>query len=136
MANMSRLSSNLIVYWSGWDVDWKLSVAVLLGFIILIAHETFYGKQTPKLDFRAGFWVMPWLSGLALISWLGTYPDPSKGAGNIGVLDITTAIPTIAVFSALIMWLAYSMRLRHDRILEYVNDSWGDEPIAPTTPSP
>ena len=28
-------SSNLIVYWAGWDIDWKLFVAVALGFVVL-----------------------------------------------------------------------------------------------------
>ncbi len=134
---LAFLSSNLIVYWSGWDVDWKLSIAVLLGFSILIAHEAFYSKLTPKLDFRAGFWVVPWLGGLALISFLGSYPDPSRGEGNLGVLDLVTAAPVIAVFSALIMWLAYSMRLPKERIEEYVHERWDNGGnVPPAVPSP
>ncbi len=134
---LAFLSSNLIVYWSGWDVDWKLAIAVLLGFIILIAHEAFYSKHTPRLDFKAGFWVIPWLGGLTLISFLGTYPEVDKGAGNIGVLSITTAIPVIAVFSALIMWLAYAMRLRGKDVDAYVDEQWeAAEDVPPATPSP
>ena len=133
---LAFLSSNLIVYWSGWDVDWKLAVAVLLGFSILIAHEALYHKQTPRLDLRAGFWVIPWLGGLALISWLGSYPDVSVGKGNLGILDLATAIPTIAVFSALIMWIAYRMRLRRERIEEYLNEDWDKDPMEATLPSP
>lgn len=134
---LAFLSSNLIVYWSGWDVDWKLSVAVLLGFSILITHEAFYSKQTPKLDFRAGFWVIPWLGGLALISFLGSYPNPSQGEGNLGLLDLVTAAPIIAVFSALIMWLAYSMRLPKERIEEYVHERWDNSGnVPPAVPSP
>ena len=29
-------SSNLIVYWAGWDVNWKLFTAVALGFVFLV----------------------------------------------------------------------------------------------------
>ena len=28
-------ASNLIVYWSGWDIVWKLAVAVAIGFVLL-----------------------------------------------------------------------------------------------------
>ncbi|MGB8716303.1 MAG: APC family permease [Rhodanobacteraceae bacterium] len=134
---LAFLSSNLIVYWSGWDVDWKLSIAVLLGFIILITHEAFYSKNTPKLDIRAGFWVVPWLGGLALISFLGSYPDPAAGKGNLGWLNLTTAIPVIAIFSALVMWLAYSMRLPKNRVEEYVHEKWdNDQDVPPAVPSP
>ena len=134
---LAFLSSNLIVYWSGWDVDWKLAIAVLLGFIILIAHEAFYSKHTPRLDFKAGFWVIPWLGGLTLISFLGTYPELDKGAGNLGVLSITTAIPVIAIFSALIMWLAHAMRLRGKDVDAYVDETWEEaEDVPPATPSP
>ena len=130
---LAFLSSNLIVYWSGWETEWKLSLAVVLGLVVLFIHEMLQGKHTPRMDFRAGFWVIPWLTGLALISWLGVYPEPSSGAGNIGVLDMSTAIPVIAIFSALIMWLAYAWRLPAARVKEHLLESWTD---TDTSPSP
>ncbi len=124
---LAFLSSNLIVYWSGWSVNWKLMIAVILGFIVLVIHEAMHREKTPAMDFRAGFWVIPWLAGLALISWLGSYPLPAEGAGNIGLLTTTSAIPVIIVFSALIMWLAHHFRLRGDRVAEHINAAWADE---------
>lgn len=119
---LAFLSSNLIVYWSGWETNWKLSIAVLLGFVVFGIHEAVQGKHTPRMDFRAGFWVLPWLGGLALISWLGSYPEPSAGAGNLGLLGLTPAIGVIAVFSALIMWLAHTFRLPAARVEEHIAD--------------
>jgi amino acid transporter len=59
-------SSNLIIYWSTWPINWKLFVAVLLGFVLLPIYH-WLGNDVPKLDFRAGAsWVLPWLGGLAL----------------------------------------------------------------------
>ncbi len=123
---LAFLSSNLIVYWSGWDINWKLSLAVILGFVVLAVHEAFQGKHTPRMDFRAGFWVLPWLGGLALISWLGSYPGPAKAAGNLGLLGLTPAILVIAVFSALIMWLAHTFRLPAARVEEHLIDPLGE----------
>ncbi|MGA8278992.1 MAG: APC family permease [Rhodanobacteraceae bacterium] len=120
------LSSNLIVYWSGWDVEWKLSLAVVLGLAVFALHELLRGRHTPRMDFRAGFWVIPWLGGLALISWLGAYPAQSVGAGNLGLFELATSIPIVAVFSALVMWLAYAWRLSTARVEEHLREPWVD----------
>ncbi|MGH8110992.1 MAG: APC family permease [Rhodanobacteraceae bacterium] len=127
---LAFLSSNLIVFWSGWDIVWKLMLAVVLGLILLAIQELGWGKQTPRLDFRAGFWILPWLAGLTIISWLGRYPDLSKHGGNLGYLDLVPGIIVIAIFSALIMWLAHSFRLRGPRVIEHLNESWVDETAA------
>ncbi|HET6545922.1 MAG TPA: APC family permease [Rhodanobacteraceae bacterium] len=121
---LAFLSSNLIVFWSGWDITWKLMLAVVLGFVLLLVHERMQGRHTPRMDFRAGFWMLPWLGGLTLISWLGAYPEPSAGAGNLGVFGLASAFFVIALFSALIMWLAYAWRLHTDRVEEHLRESW------------
>ena len=124
---LAFLSSNLIVLWSGWDIVWKLMAAVLLGFLILAIHEAVQRGHTPRLDFRSGFWVLPWLGGLTLIGWLGHYPDPAMHAGNLGLLDLGSEVIVTAVFSALIMWLAHAFRLRGERVNEHVSQSWLDD---------
>ncbi|HEX5962062.1 MAG TPA: APC family permease [Rhodanobacteraceae bacterium] len=121
---LAFLSSNLIVFWSGWDVVWKLMLAVVLGLVLLVIHEGGWGKHTPRLDFRSGFWVLPWLGGLALISWLGRYPELDKHAGNLGLLGMVSGLAVIAIFSALVMWLAHAFRLRGQRVVDHVNESW------------
>lgn len=124
---LAFLSSNLIVFWSGWDVVWKLMLLVLAGFVALAFQEWRWGKQTPRLDLRAGFWVVPWLAGLALISWLGRYPELVKHAGNLGWLDIEAGAAVIAVFSAVIMWLAHHFRLRAPEVRRHIEHAWANE---------
>ncbi len=100
-------SSNLIVYWTGWDTDYKLFIACLLGGIALLGniwHRRRNGLPT-TFHWRAGIWYIPWLAGLAIISWLGDY------AGGLGVIHFGSAFPVTFVFSALIYWLAYTLRL-------------------------
>ena len=124
---LAFLSSNLIVLWSGWDIVWKLMAAMILGFVVLGIHETVQRGHTPRLDFRSGFWVLPWLGGLTLIGWVGHYPDPSRHAGNLSLLDLGSEVLVTAVFSALVMWLAYTFRLRTARVQEHLGESWGDD---------
>ncbi|HEX5436949.1 MAG TPA: APC family permease [Gemmatimonadaceae bacterium] len=118
IAYLAFLSSNLIVYWSGWETDWKLFVAVLIGYVVLAIHESRNHETTPPLQFRSGMWVLPWLGGLAIISWLGSYPDLSQHKGNLGVLGFGWAIVVIAVFSALIMWMSTALRLPTETVEE------------------
>jgi amino acid transporter len=114
-------ASNLIIYWSGWDIVWKLMVAVAIGFVLLPIYHVL-GHDTPKLDLRSGAtWVVPWLIGLLVISWLGNYPEPA--AGNQNVLGFTTAIPVIFVFSLLIYALAMRVPLPTEEIEEHVETS-------------
>ncbi len=120
LAYLAFLSSNLIVYWSGWDTEWKLSVAVLLGFVVLAIHETSGRGDSPPLEWRSGIWVLPWLGGLALISYLGIYPAPAAGAGNLGWLPFGWSILVVALFSAAIMWLAVSCRLPRARVEQHL----------------
>ena len=114
-------ASNLIIYWSGWDIVWKLGIAVAIGFVLLPIYHVL-GQDTPKLDFRSGAtWVVPWLLGLLVISWLGNYPEPA--AGNQNVLGFSTAIPVIFVFSVAVYALAMRFPLTTAEIEAHVEES-------------
>ena len=106
-------SSNLIVYWAGWTTDWKLMVAILLGFVLLAISAATGRAQ--RIDFVAGAsWVLPWLGGLALLSYLGVY------GGGRGVIGFGIAIPIVAVFSLLIFVIALRFRLGPAAVAEHV----------------
>jgi amino acid transporter len=113
--------SNLIVYWSGWLVNWKLFVAVLIGFVLLaVFHAT--GRVTAeKLDFKAGAaWLIPWLGGLALISYLGSFPEKSAGAGNLGLFSFEFSIPLIFVFSVVVYAIALRTALPPEEAEQHI----------------
>jgi amino acid transporter len=131
LAYLGFLASNLIIYWSGWNIIWQLMIAVLIGYIILILHETANRGKTPKLEFRSGAWVVVWLVGLTFISWLGAYPAMGKHAGNQGLISIGWGIPILAIFSALVTWLAVSQRLPVDKVTAHLNEPVGNEPLEP-----
>ncbi|HET8943131.1 MAG TPA: APC family permease, partial [Rudaea sp.] len=136
IAFLGFLSSNLIVYWSGWDIVWKLMIAVLIGYVVLIVHELRNPTTTPKLEIRSGIWVVVWLAGLTFISWLGEYPALSKLQGNIGFLGFGWAIIVIAVFSALIMWLALSLRLPVETVEAHLREPATEPAEAANLPGP
>jgi amino acid transporter len=134
IAYLAFLSSNLIVFWTGWETDWKLFVAVLLGYVVLALHEARNRAITPRLEFRSGSWVIVWLVGLTVISWLGSYPDPSASAGNLGILGFGWAIIVIAVFSGLVMWMATSLRLPPERVEDLLREPVVDAELGEVSP--
>ena len=119
---LALYASNLIVYWSGWDVDWKLFVAILLGFALLgVFHLTGKGDM-PPMDWRSGAsWVVPWLAGQALISYLGDYPDPA--VGNQKLFGFGWGFVVVLVFTAIIYAIAMRTRLSRDRIEAHIADT-------------
>ena len=111
-------SWNLIVYWTGWDTDYKLFLSVLLGFVLLAVMVQFgHGHRTDRWHWRAGSWYLPWLAGLALLSWLGDY------GGGLEALHFDSAIPVTFVFSALIYWMAHSVRLDPAEVERHIDES-------------
>lgn len=122
MAYLGFLAANLIVYWSGWNDIWKLIIAVLVGYIILIIHEASNHKKTPPLEIKHGLWIIVWLIGIAIISYLGVYPLVEEGAGNIGIIGVGLDVIIIAIFNIFIVWLAVKSRLPVEKVKTHLQE--------------
>jgi amino acid transporter len=115
-------ASNMIVYWSGWDVDWKLMVAVLIGFVLLGIFTLLGQVHLPDMAFTSGaVWVLPWLIGITVISYFGSYPDP--GAGNRGDLSFEWSAALMALLSVVVYVLAYRFRLSPEEAARHIADT-------------
>jgi amino acid transporter len=113
-------ASNLIVYWTGWSTNSKLFLAIVLG-LVLLAIQNISPRRRFPLDWKAGSWVWPWLIGLAVISYLGSY---GGGTGAIGFGD--GAIWT-AVLSAVVYVWAIRVRFSRAKIVETIAQEEGAE---------
>ncbi|WP_257927445.1 APC family permease, partial [Amycolatopsis iheyensis] len=116
VAFLALFSTNLIIYWTGWDTNWKLFVVIAFGYLLLAVHETVAKGRTSRLDFRHGWWVLVWFAGLAVISYLGDYPEQSEHAGNLGVLDFDLGAVASLVLTVLVMVLALRNPLPAERV--------------------
>ncbi|MEO6501171.1 MAG: APC family permease [Jatrophihabitantaceae bacterium] len=109
--------SNLIVFWAGWATNWKLFIAVALGFVVLAIFYATSRDSMPAMDWKAGAsWTLPWLGGLCLISYLGDYPDASKHAGNTSTIGFAAGFVVLLALSAFVYRLALKVRLPEDRV--------------------
>lgn len=119
---LAFFAANMIVIWAGWDKNWRLFLAVLLGFVVLgIFKLTDRDGAMSRMDWRAGLWALPWFAGLAVISYLSTFPDPA--AGNTGAIPFGWDFLVVLALSAGVWWLALHDRLPTERVEEYIEET-------------
>jgi amino acid transporter len=111
--------ANLIIYWSGFEVLWKLGVAIILGYILILMHFT-DNPHAPKVNWRRSAWLGVYLLGMGVISWQGVY-----GPQNTGRLHFGWDALVVAVFSLVIYYWAINSALTRPEIEEAVAQQSG-----------
>jgi amino acid transporter len=137
MAPLGFIVANQLVLFSGFGVVWKLFFAILVGVVLLLLGlYTRPQSERPTLDLRNNLWIAPWLIGLMVISFFGSFqssaPDPNTipfttiHGGTGKVLPFGIDMLVLAVFSAVIYYLALFSRLNADKTKEYIETYSGD----------
>ncbi|OGO93116.1 MAG: amino acid permease [Coxiella sp. RIFCSPHIGHO2_12_FULL_44_14] len=71
----------LIVYWTGWQVVSKLGAILFISFLLFIIYRLFSSRpRGVHMDWYASTWMWPYLAGLTIISYLGSF---GGGTGKI-----------------------------------------------------
>ncbi|MCU1616018.1 MAG: amino acid permease [Frankiales bacterium] len=118
LSPLAFIVSGLIILWSGWTTDWKLGVAILLGYLILAVSRVFrLNSHEPVLQWRAAQWLPVYLVGLGVIVYLSPY-GPLKNP----VIPLWWDIAVTAVFSLIIYYWALAVSLRTEQIEEMINE--------------
>jgi amino acid transporter len=116
-------ASNLIVFWAGWDVNWKLFVTIALGFVLFAAFHLFGRGEKQPLDLKAGAtWTLPWLAGLCLLSYLGDFPEQKKSAGNTSTISFGWDFLAVLALTVIVYTIAIKLRLPQDRVEAHIED--------------
>jgi len=112
-------SSNMIVYWTGWETNYKLFLSVVLGLVLLaVTYAVHRGRgDDQRWDWKGGSWYWPWLIGLAFFSWISDY------GGGLGWLHFDSAVPVMLVFSAVVYWYASTCRLSTGEVEQHIIES-------------
>ncbi len=120
LAPAAFVVADLLIYWSGFQVIWKLGVVLVIGYV-LIGISMATDRQRPPLDWKSAVWLPVWLIGMGIISWQGQY----AGGAVLSPLN-TSRIPfwwdmvVVAVFSLAIYYWAMATRLPKDEMLRLV----------------
>ena len=105
--------STLVVYWSGWDTIVRLGLCLGVGAIVLgiVALR----PNRPPLDLAEAAWLIPYLLGIGVISYLGAF-------GGTGAIAFGWDILVIAGFAIAIFAVAVRSRLSPEKADAYLTE--------------
>jgi amino acid transporter len=104
--------ANLLILWSGWTTDYKLGIAILLGYIILAINQVFHlNPVRPEFNVRHAIWLPVYLLGMGVIVWLSDF-GPLKNP----VFPLWWDIVVTVAFSLGIYYWALHTALPTDKI--------------------
>lgn len=105
---------SLICYWTGWETIYKLAIAISIGLFFFVLAYLRGNLKTQSLGLKAAIWVVPYLVGLILISYLGAF-------GGKNIIPFGWDFLVIAIFSFIILRFAIATRasLAADALVNY-----------------
>src|SRR5690349_21685497 len=122
LAPAAFVVADLLIYWSGFEVVWKLGIVLVIGYV-LIGISMAFDKHRPPLDWKSAVWLPVWLIGMGILSWQGQY-----GPGNTANIPFWWDMLIVAGFSVVIFYWAMITRLPREEMLKLVERQAGEEP--------
>jgi len=120
--------ANLLILWSGWTTVYKLGIAILIGYVILVVNHVFRLNPTrPQFELRSAVWLPFYLVGMGLIVYLSDF-GPTANPW----FPLWWDMLAVAVFSLAIYFWAVRVALPTDRIERLIRHgaALSDEPAA------
>jgi amino acid transporter len=117
LAPLAFIAANEIIYWTSWTTVGKLMLAIVAGYVVFgISFAVGRPMERPPLDLQSLIWILPWFTGLAVISYHGQY-DGTK------LIPEWVDLGVVAMFSLVIFFLAVRLRLPAHRVAAAVEDA-------------
>src|SRR5499425_627032 len=128
LAPFAFVIADLLIYWSGFEVIWKLGVVLVIGYVIL-GISMALDPQRPPLDWKSAIWLPVWLIGLGIISWQGQYSGGAVAAPvNTGRIGFWWDMLIVAAFCLVIYYWAMATRLPREEMLNLINRQSAEGP--------
>jgi len=133
MAPLAFACANLVVYWAGWGVYTTLMMTLVLWLAVWgVTLGLGLGERRLNPDLGAAIWLVPYLVGMGLISYLGNFghgpmvdglgPFGGVAVGATGWLHADVDLIVVVVFSVAVYALAMLRRLPEATVRRYVAD--------------
>jgi len=141
IAPLSFVLANFIVFWAGWNTVSTLMLVLLIGYVLMILSTLLHlNDHVPAVDWGASIWIFPYMVGMSLISYFGSF-GTSGLFGGLGVfknvlvggngdLPLWWDLLVLAVFSLVIYYVAVGHRLPQDKVDEYVKEVFPPSALA------
>jgi amino acid transporter len=126
LAPLAFVVANMLTLWSGWTTDYKLGIAILIGYVILAANRLLKLNPTsPLLDLGSGGWLPVYLVGTGAIVYLSDF-----GPLAHPWFPLWWDMLAVAVFSLVIYTWALRVALPADRIERMIGTEAEAAPVA------
>jgi amino acid transporter len=143
LSPLAFATAGIVLLFSGWAVVWKLIVAILLGFALLaISSATSKPELRPKLDWRSGSWLWPYIIGMGVISYFSSFSTTTPSTiplislrGPVNDLHFGVDVAVTLVFSLLIYALAMRVRLPAAQTRKYADEALVEAEAAEPEPA-
>jgi amino acid transporter len=126
MSPLAFVITGLIIYWSGFEVIWKLGIVLVIGYV-LIGISMAFDQQRPPLDWKSAQWLFPYLIGMGIISWQGQF-----GPDNTNRIPFWWDMIIVAIFCLVIYFWAMATRLPREEMLNLINRQAAEGPAEKT----
>ena len=106
LAPMAFVCSNFVIYWTGFKTNSVLFIIVAIGFVLYaFYHHVVARKPARTFGWREISWLLPWFSGLWVLSSL------SNIGGGANVIGFWPGVVLVAIWSLIVLMLALRMAL-------------------------
>jgi len=104
---------SLMIFWSGWNVICKIMFLFLVGYLILFLTWYRHKKRNAhkSLHILRGAWVILFLAGLTIISYLGSF-------GGHHLIPFGLDFLIIGLFSLMVYIVAYVAVMKTEKIID------------------
>ena len=121
LAPVAFILSSYIVMWAGWTTDWKLGIAILIGYV-LIGTNVFGNLNPIKVtwNWKASAWLPVYLVGLGVMTYgsaWGNLKTPWLGSN-----DVWWDLAIVGVFSLVIYFWAVASGLSREEIQKHLDE--------------
>jgi amino acid transporter len=113
VAPVAFIIATFIIYWSGWPTVWRLGLCLLAGLVLFLFHARH--RAAGSLDLAEAVWLAPYLGGLGLVSFLGSF-------GGVGLIPFGWDLLVLAALGGGAFALAVGERLSQAKFDRYMSE--------------
>ncbi len=106
IAPIAFVVASLIIYWTGWNTDWKLLVTLLIGVVLYLVFSAAMPKEIERPDAKsigAGIWLVVYLLFMLAMSYFGSARFGAAANGGHGMIHYPLDL-VVVVIGALLFY--------------------------------
>lgn len=111
---------NLMLFWTGWSIVYKLLICISIGTVIYFSHLVWKKNFSAIFEqLLSGIWIFIYFIGFGFLSKCGAY------GGGSALLPLGYDFLMIAVFSGFVLWISQKFTLPPDICEKNINEITG-----------